>query len=126
PGQAAGRFALLIGNQSYADAVGPLANPTNDINLVGAALRKVGLQISRVENAMLGGMYKALNAHTRRVRNAGKDAQRREEILVQKRWILPRNGRCTATWDDLQNDQFRKRLAQCLLQATRGRILDLR
>ena len=74
PGQAAGRFALLIGNQSYTDAVGALANPINDINLVEAALKNVGFQISRVENATLGGMYTALSAHTRRVRNAGKGA----------------------------------------------------
>ena len=39
-----GRSALLIGNQSYSEKVGPLKNPHNDIALVGAALEKVGFR----------------------------------------------------------------------------------
>ncbi len=43
PATAEPRLALLIGNQGYAKAVGPLKNPHNDIALVGkAALGKVG------------------------------------------------------------------------------------
>jgi uncharacterized caspase-like protein len=57
------RFALLIGNQAYADAVGLLKNPHNDISRVGRALSEVGFTVlnplkddSRDE--MLFGVYK--------------------------------------------------------------------
>ncbi len=33
---------LLIGNQSYASAVGPLKNPKNDITVIKSALLKIG------------------------------------------------------------------------------------
>ena len=36
------RLALLIGNQSYVDKVGPLKNPLNDIALVGKAFESLG------------------------------------------------------------------------------------
>lgn len=68
------RFALLIGNAAYNDAVGPLTNPGNDIALVGDTLEKLGFKITKIENASLGQLYTALNAHTRRVRRAGDGA----------------------------------------------------
>ena len=43
--RAEARFALLIGNQAYADGVGPLRNPHNDIALVGRALEQVGFSL---------------------------------------------------------------------------------
>ena len=39
------RIALLIGNQAYADTVGPLQNPHKDIALVGRALTDVGFNV---------------------------------------------------------------------------------
>jgi uncharacterized caspase-like protein len=39
------RIALLIGNQDYADAVGPLQNPHKDIARVGRALTDVGFNV---------------------------------------------------------------------------------
>src|SRR5215510_3736170 len=39
------RTALLIGNQAYADTVGPLQNPHKDIALVGRALTDVGFTV---------------------------------------------------------------------------------
>jgi hypothetical protein len=41
---AEGRFALLIGNQSYDPSVGVLKNPHNDIAVVGDALAKQGFE----------------------------------------------------------------------------------
>jgi hypothetical protein len=35
------KFALLIGNQSYHQDVGPLQNPHNDVDLVANALKQV-------------------------------------------------------------------------------------
>src|SRR5262245_35648585 len=43
--QAEKRIALLIGNQAYADTVGPLQNPHKDIALVGRALTDVGFTV---------------------------------------------------------------------------------
>jgi formylglycine-generating enzyme required for sulfatase activity len=45
PAHAEKRIALLIGNQGYADAVGPLKNPHNDIAVVGRALEEVGFTL---------------------------------------------------------------------------------
>ncbi len=74
PVEAKNRHALLIGNQDYPKAVGRLANPINDINLIETALRRLDFRIARVENAALGEMYAALSAHSRRVRRAGPGA----------------------------------------------------
>jgi hypothetical protein len=43
------RIALLIGNESYVSKVGPLKNPHNDIRVIGAALRTLGLRSPRSE-----------------------------------------------------------------------------
>jgi hypothetical protein len=48
---AEGRLALLIGNQSYSEKIGPLKNPHNDIDLIGAALEKVGFKVTRIKDA---------------------------------------------------------------------------
>ena len=39
---AAGRFALLIGNENYSEQVGKLINPHNDVVLVARALQQLG------------------------------------------------------------------------------------
>jgi uncharacterized caspase-like protein len=44
-------MALLIGNEGYAKKVGPLNNPHNDVDLVAAALTKVGFKVTVLEDA---------------------------------------------------------------------------
>src|SRR5262249_22065511 len=56
------RIALLIGNQGYADSVGPLRNPSNDIALVGRSLQQVGFRLLAARrdasrDEMLFGVY---------------------------------------------------------------------
>jgi hypothetical protein len=68
------RLALLIGNQSYAEKVGPLKNPHNDIALVGAALEKVGFKVTRIKDAGYKAIDTALKRHIQQVRRAGKDS----------------------------------------------------
>jgi hypothetical protein len=70
---AEGRIALLIGNQAYSDKVGPLKNSHNDIELVGAALEKVGFKVTRMEDAGYKAIDTALKRHIQQVRRAGKD-----------------------------------------------------
>jgi hypothetical protein len=45
------RLALLIGNQGYADKVGPLKNPHNDIAIVGKALEADGFKVTLLRDA---------------------------------------------------------------------------
>ena len=45
------RLALLIGNQEYADKVGPLKNPHNDIARIDEALRKLDFKTTLVKDA---------------------------------------------------------------------------
>jgi hypothetical protein len=60
------RFALLIGNQSYSEKIGPLKNRHNDIALVGAALEKVGFKVTRIEDAGYMAIDTALKRHIQR------------------------------------------------------------
>jgi len=46
PLQAEARIALLIGNESYATEIGRLANPHNDVALLGQALKGLGFEAS--------------------------------------------------------------------------------
>jgi formylglycine-generating enzyme required for sulfatase activity len=69
------RFALLIGNQAYMDAVGPLKNPYNDVARVGRALEEVGFTVldpikDATRDDMLFGVYKLAD----RLRKAGPGA----------------------------------------------------
>ena len=70
---AEGRFALLVGNQGYSEKVGPLRNPHNDVDLVGAALEKLSFKVTLVKDAGYKQIETALEAHIQRVRKAGKD-----------------------------------------------------
>jgi hypothetical protein len=49
--RAEARVALLIGNQDYRFKVGPLKNPRSDVQLVGAALKQLGFEITILEDA---------------------------------------------------------------------------
>ncbi|MGO9986518.1 MAG: SUMF1/EgtB/PvdO family nonheme iron enzyme [Rhodomicrobium sp.] len=50
------RLALLIGNQNYADKVGPLKNPHSDVALIESALQRLGFTVGC--HAMPGGEFK--------------------------------------------------------------------
>ena len=49
PAFAAGRVALVMGNGAYTQT-DPLANPVNDARAVGAALRRIGFDVTVLEN----------------------------------------------------------------------------
>jgi uncharacterized caspase-like protein len=72
--QAQGRFALLIGNQSYNAKVGPLKNPHNDIVLIGAALERLGFKIMLVKDADYKAIDTAIKRHIQTVRREGEGA----------------------------------------------------
>ena len=72
--QASQRYALLIGNQTYADAVGTLGNPHNDIARVGAALKSLGFKVTLVRDADFARLHKAIKKHTSQLSRAGPDA----------------------------------------------------
>ena len=62
--QAAGRVALVVGNSDYAH-IGRLPNPVNDAADVGAALRRLGFEVTVAENAGLSALTAALRTFTR-------------------------------------------------------------
>lgn len=68
------RVALLIGNQSYSKAVGPLINPHTDVRLIGDALRRIGFKVTTIKDAGYKKMDQAFKRHVQRVRRAGPDA----------------------------------------------------
>jgi formylglycine-generating enzyme required for sulfatase activity len=68
------RVALLIGNQAYARAVGPLAKPAADIEAVGAVLERLGFSVTKLADAGKAQMDTAIKGHARRVREAGSGA----------------------------------------------------
>src|SRR5262245_64977246 len=65
------RLALLIGNQAYNAAVGPLKNPHNDIALIGAALEKLGFKTTLVKDADYRAIDVAIKRHIQSVRREG-------------------------------------------------------
>ena len=74
PAFAEKRVALLIGNQSYTNEIGRLANPLNDIAMLEKALKGLGFDVTTVRDAGLAALHQAINAYARRVRSAGPDA----------------------------------------------------
>lgn len=69
------RIALLIGNKDYKSGVGTLANPLNDVRIVGVALKSVGFEILKpVENAQRSAMLIAIHAFATKLKAAGPDA----------------------------------------------------
>lgn len=71
PAAAEQRFALLIGNSAYAENIGPLQNPVNDIKLVGDALKSLKFEVTSVSDADYSAIHKAVTAHAKRVAAAG-------------------------------------------------------
>ncbi|MFY0612850.1 MAG: SUMF1/EgtB/PvdO family nonheme iron enzyme [Hyphomicrobiaceae bacterium] len=74
PANAKQRIALLIGNQNYAAAVGPLQNPHNDVDLIGAALHKLRFDVRILKDATYGQIDIAIKQHAGRLRRAGTAA----------------------------------------------------
>jgi hypothetical protein len=68
------RIALLIGNNSYAPHVGPLQNPHNDVELIGAALKRIGFKVFIVKDANYREMDVATRRYASHLRRAGKGA----------------------------------------------------
>jgi hypothetical protein len=71
------RLALLIGNQAYAEVVGPLKNPHNDVVLIKSALLRVGFaekDIEVVRDVDRITMLQAFDTFAAKVRRAGPDA----------------------------------------------------
>ena len=64
PASAAQRVALVIGNASYAHAPA-LANPLNDAADVGAALRRLGFEVTRLRNTSYATLRRGLQEFTR-------------------------------------------------------------
>ena len=59
PASAGQRVALVIGNASYAHAPS-LANPLNDANDMGAALKRLGFAVTRLPNASRAELWDGL------------------------------------------------------------------
>ncbi|MGO9545295.1 MAG: caspase family protein [Rhodomicrobium sp.] len=57
------RLALLIGNQSYAEKVGALKNPRDDVALVRASLEKLGFKVTVLTDADYRNMDVALERY---------------------------------------------------------------
>src|SRR5215813_13693521 len=71
--RAEAKIALLIGNETYASQIGPLANPHNDVALLDATLKGLGFEVTVVRDAGLGALTRAVNAYARRLQEAGPD-----------------------------------------------------
>jgi uncharacterized caspase-like protein len=64
----------LIGNKDYKAGVGALANPFNDIRIVGEALRVDGFEVlTPVQNAKRGEMLRAIHDFAARLKVGGAD-----------------------------------------------------
>lgn len=69
------KLALLIGNEGYSPEVGPLANPHNDLELVGTALRSIGFEVvAPVKDAKRAQILAAVTAFRIRLQAAGSGA----------------------------------------------------
>lgn len=68
------RIALVIGNQNYSTNVGRLQNPHNDVALLGQTLKRLDFDVTIVRDAGLADLSRAVNAHIRRVQDAGPEA----------------------------------------------------
>jgi hypothetical protein len=67
------RIALVIGNGGY-EAVGALANPVRDADLMVQTLEGLGFEVVVARDADLAGMQAAISDFGRRLRDAGEEA----------------------------------------------------
>jgi TPR repeat protein/peptidoglycan hydrolase-like protein with peptidoglycan-binding domain len=68
------RLALLIGNKGYTAKVGRLKNPHTDVELVAAALEKLGFTVTTIKDADYRKMDTAIKRYIVDVRRGGPDA----------------------------------------------------
>lgn len=71
PALAEKRMALVIGNGAY--AVGPLANPTNDSQLVAGSLEWAGFEVTHVQDLDYRSLQRAVIDFGRDLKDAGED-----------------------------------------------------
>jgi uncharacterized caspase-like protein len=74
PALAEKRLALLVANQDYAAAVGPLKNPFNDITRISNALVAARFEVTIVRNAGQIALLQAIDRYAARIDEAGADA----------------------------------------------------
>ena len=72
--RAEARIALLIGNQAYTPKVGLLKNPHEDVTLIGAALKRLGFEVTILKDADYRAMDVAIKRFITDVRTKGKGA----------------------------------------------------
>jgi hypothetical protein len=68
------RLALLIGNKSYGQDVGPLANPINDVALIATKLKATGFEVETISDVKRTTLMGAVRAFAARLDAAGNDA----------------------------------------------------
>ncbi len=69
-----GRYALLIGNAGYTQAVGALKNPHNDIALIAATLGQIGFDVTVIRDATYRALDLEVRRHAMKLRDAGDSA----------------------------------------------------
>ena len=89
---------------------GPTRNPQTDVLCIAAEAARADYRLGQVFRDRVRGM---------------STATRKDAIAIQKQWILLRNGRCPATWDDIGIVARRDLVAQCLIRETNVRISEL-
>ena len=72
--RAEARIALLVGNQAYTPKVGLLKNPHEDVALIGAALKRLGFEVTILKDADYRAMDVAIKRFITDVRTKGKGA----------------------------------------------------
>ena len=78
------RIALLIGNQSYSAEIGRLANPHNDVALLGQALKGLGFEVTTVSGCRACGS--APGRQRARAPRAGGGAECGRLLLLLRPW----------------------------------------
>lgn len=68
------RIALVIGNEAYVGSMGALANPVNDVVLIGATLRQLGFEVEILTDASQRQMKEAAKRLGDRLLAAGENA----------------------------------------------------
>ncbi|TDQ84048.1 putative caspase-like protein [Dongia mobilis] len=74
PAAAEKRIALVIGNGKYDGAIGPLANPPRDAEVMGKQLAALGFQVVKLVNGDQKAMKRAISDFGGRLLAAGPDA----------------------------------------------------
>ena len=71
---AAGRLALLIGNEKYGAGIPELRNPHRDIALLEGTLKQLGFEVTVLKDAGLRDMQRAVNGYVRKLQRSGDGA----------------------------------------------------